>query len=136
MNCIRPDIKPISAYISFKCRCERCKAGMREYRLANLDKFNAAKKRYELKHPDTYTNSQLKYKFGITLDQFNEMAKAQNNTCLICQQPEVNGNRLSVDHCHKTGKIRGLLCDGCNVGLGRFKDSPELLEKARRYLSV
>ena len=134
-TCVRPDISPLSAYINYKCRCKRCKAGLREYRFKNLDKFNAAKKRYELNHPDTYTNSQLKYKFGITLSQFNEMSKQQNDCCLICNKPETNGNRLSVDHCHKTGKIRGLLCDSCNVGLGRFKDDKTILEQAVKYLA-
>ena len=59
--------------------------------------------------------------------------------CKICNNPEarvVNGktSRLAVDHCHKTGKVRGLLCWACNTSIGRFKDSIEILESAISYI--
>jgi len=65
----------------------------------------------------------------------------QNGKCAICKKPETRktGNKireLSIDHCHKTGKVRGLLCDSCNNGLGRFKDSVKLLESALKYLKL
>jgi hypothetical protein len=53
--------------------------------------------------------------------------------CAICRQPSV-GQRLSIDHCHETGIVRGLLCSPCNLGLGSFRDSVERLESAIRYL--
>jgi len=70
------------------------------------------------------------------------MLESQNNVCKVCNQPEKAVHRitkqpvaLSVDHCHTTGKIRGLLCSGCNTGIGKLKDSPEILSKAIEYLN-
>lgn len=77
-------------------------------------------------------NSYFKRKYGISLDEYEDMAKSQDGKCLICN--EVNKRNLAVDHCHKSGKVRGLLCLNCNTGLGQFKDDPELLEKAISYL--
>lgn len=54
--------------------------------------------------------------------------------CLICGEQPPGGQALAVDHCHTTGKIRGLLCSRCNIGLGQFRDDPDLLEFARIYL--
>jgi hypothetical protein len=61
--------------------------------------------------------------------------KAQNGCCAICNRPESTDKALSLDHCHKTGEIRGLLCQGCNLGLGWFRDSPETLKAASEYLA-
>jgi Recombination endonuclease VII len=77
--------------------------------------------------------------FNLTEQQYEEMLIKQNYTCEICKEPEStkrNGQlkKLAVDHCHKTGKIRNLLCQFCNSGIGYFKDSIELLQKAIDYL--
>lgn len=73
--------------------------------------------------------------FGITPNDYNLILKSQNGVCLICRGLQKNTSiNLAVDHCHVTGKVRGLLCDSCNNGLGRFKDNPELLIKAAEYL--
>lgn len=73
--------------------------------------------------------------FKITLSQYKELSNNQNNTCAICfSEFSPNGQNLSVDHCHKTGIIRGLLCSECNFGLGKFKDNIELLNNAIKYL--
>ncbi len=77
------------------------------------------------------------------LENFRALVLAQNNLCKICQKPETcKFNRppykvrdLCVDHCHKTGKVRGLLCDSCNVLLGRAKDCPEICLSAAVYLA-
>lgn len=81
--------------------------------------------------------SVLKKRYGITADEYDQMAIEQNG-CAICGALECGGrgstSRLAVDHDHVTGKIRGLLCNNCNNGLGRFKDDVELLQKAITYL--
>jgi hypothetical protein len=90
-------------------------------------------------NPVTVHNCQLKRKFGITVEQFNEMLTAQNGVCAICGTAEIEqrtGRRLSVDHCHASGRIRALLCIRCNPGLGSFKDSPELLRAAADYIEA
>jgi hypothetical protein len=79
----------------------------------------------------------LRYQFGMSLEEFEKLFKAQNGRCKICgKTQEENNKRLSIDHCHKTGKIRGLLCNNCNRGLGLFKDNPALLESALSYLNA
>lgn len=97
------------------------------------------KQQYKLKYPEKHhtatRNRGLRNNFGINLQQYMEILAKQNRQCLICSiTPEQNGKDLAVDHNHTTGKIRGLLCAGCNVGIGYFKDSPELLQKAIGYL--
>jgi hypothetical protein len=78
----------------------------------------------------------LKHTTGLTKDQYNELATIQDNKCAICSKPLVNnGKKLSVDHCHKTHLVRGLLCNKCNFGLGYFDDDPSKLLNAINYLS-
>lgn len=76
----------------------------------------------------------LRRKFGITLAQYDILLKEQGGVCKICKDIDHAYDNFQVDHCHTTGKIRGLLCHLCNKGLGHFKDSPQLLEKAIAYL--
>lgn len=84
----------------------------------------------------TVRKSHLKRAYGLTLEQYQEMFDKQNGECAICgvSHEKAHHKQLMVDHCHKTGKVRQLLCDLCNTALGKFKDSPELLEKAAEYL--
>lgn len=76
-------------------------------------------------------------KYGITLEQYHQMVSDQKGGCAICpnllEDPKIGGGPC-IDHSHSTGKVRGILCGSCNKGLGLFKDNPELLEKAARYL--
>ena len=64
---------------------------------------------------------------------YNLLAEVQGNKCAICGTAPTN-KKLDLDHCHETKKIRGLLCNNCNRGLGHFKDNPELLRKAIDYI--
>jgi len=74
----------------------------------------------------------LAQKYKTTKDKIIELYNI--GSCFICGLDKDRRN-LCIDHCHTTGKIRGLLCDSCNVGLGRFKDNTNLLEKAIKYLN-
>lgn len=73
-------------------------------------------------------------KYGITTDQYTEMLEKQQGMCAICGDTHNRGKRLCVDHCHKTGKIRGLLCLSCNIMLGNAIDSPATLRAGAQYL--
>ena len=73
-------------------------------------------------------------KYSITLDYYRQLEVQQKGFCAICGRLPLNGRRLDVDHCHKTGKVRGLLCSNCNRGIGYFKDDRDLLEKVKVYL--
>lgn len=80
-------------------------------------------------------NKQLKKRYGITLEEYNKLFELQKGCCAICGEHQANLKvSLAVDHCHSTKQVRGLLCYNCNMGLGRFKDSEELLLRAVKYL--
>lgn len=84
-------------------------------------------------------NRRYRKVYGITPDQYDAMLTGQGGRCAICgNPPDPNGvraaSRLHVDHCHETGRVRGLLCSRCNQGLGYFRDDENLLLAAVRYL--
>jgi hypothetical protein len=71
--------------------------------------------------------------YGITQEEYNSMVLIQNGVCAICKLPP-SKKRLSIDHNHETGKIRGLLCSRCNLAIGGFRDSAQLLREAANYI--
>ena len=75
--------------------------------------------------------------YGLTEQDMRDMMDNQRGCCAICKNSLDSGKKQipQVDHCHRTGKVRGLLCDICNVGLGHFKDNPLLLEEAKQYVT-
>lgn len=90
-------------------------------------------------HRERYRNHHLKGTFGITVEQYGEMHKAQNGLCAICNEPETAMRKgevinLAVDHCHTTGAVRGLLCRDCNHTLGKMKEDSAALRRAADYL--
>lgn len=85
---------------------------------------------------DYHRETHIKRKYNLSIDQYNSMIDAQDSKCSICSY--MFGQRkgdIHVDHCHTTGKIRGLLCDRCNRGLGYFKDDIQSLANAIKYLT-
>jgi hypothetical protein len=90
--------------------------------------------------PCNHNLSRLKT-YGITEEQFNGMLEEQNHCCDICEITHIAYKKkfnksFAVDHDHKTGKVRALLCEWCNKGLGHFYDNPDLLRKAATYLEI
>jgi len=73
-------------------------------------------------------------RYGLTPERYEVMRQEQNGKCAICGTPE-QGHPLCVDHCHASGRIRGLLCKHCNSGLGYFHDDREAIRNAIQYLS-
>ena len=96
------------------------------------------KKYHGLSNADVQRQWQLKDHYGLSLVEREEMEKAQGGVCAICGDPPRGGKtawaRLNVDHDHKGGKVRALLCADCNHGIGKLKDNPILLEKAAAYI--
>lgn len=80
----------------------------------------------------------LAQKYGITPSHVEVLLRLQGGRCAICRTDSPGGKwgRLNVDHCHLTGRVRGLLCDPCNRGIGFLKESPERLRIAAAYLEV
>jgi hypothetical protein len=92
---------------------------------------------YVLNNYEKIKSLELKRSFGITLKEYNHMFAEQNGCCKICERHATEFKKmLAVDHDHDTGKIRALLCEHCNHGLGKFRDSADLLEKAKQYLII
>lgn len=83
-------------------------------------------------------NKKLQQKYGITVDDYNKMFTEQKGCCAICGKHQIEDTTsksfLCVDHNHITGEVRALLCDSCNMGLGKFYDNKETLQKALEYL--
>ena len=101
------------------------------------EKILAQEKKYRLVNQPSKRQIKYKQRYGITAKQFSDMIWNQNNKCLICKETfKVTGKKLTihVDHCHKSNKVRGLLCARCNVGLGLFNDDPDRLRVAIAYL--
>jgi len=114
---------------------ERC-------RLYSINYYHKTKhlKKWKTRIRAIQANIGRKCRYGITVEHFNQLLKMQNGLCAICGQPSTARDKfgkirsLGVDHDHKTGKLRGLLCSNCNTGLGQFREKIKFLEKAIEYL--
>lgn len=106
----------------------------RERRASNVEKHRSKEARWRRDNPRKIKNYMLKSNYGITIEDYERILQKQNGVCAICKCPDEYRDVLSVDHCHKTGEVRGLLCNLCNTGLGRFEDNPALLASALKYL--
>lgn len=128
------------------CACERAK----RYRATNVEKRKEYQAKYRAKNKeavdrynsewrqqnkDIVRKNNLK-RLGFTIELYDTRLAAQDNKCAICSTPfdTIPTKQVHADHCHTTGKARGILCHQCNTGLGAFKDNPNLLEKAIQYL--
>jgi hypothetical protein len=109
--------------------CEKRRSVCRECR-------RIRRKTYGVRSGEGLRDYNLKRLYGISLKDFKKMLLEQNHKCYLCNGTTKNrwGYGLAVDHCHKSGKVRKLLCDKCNKGLGQFNDDSELLIKAAKYL--
>ena len=135
-----------------RSECNQCLSSKEKLRIEGLSpeatqKIKDNKKKYRLKNKDKIKNDMKIWKdltgrdqyykktYNISLEDYNNLLESQNYTCKICKKEEKHTNKaLAVDHCHSTGKVRGLLCFDCNTALGKFKDSTELLYEAINYL--
>ena len=102
--------------------------------VANRTKIS--RRKHQAKWSDWSYKHTLKRRYGITIDDYDAMLLAQSGGCAICGRKSSSRGRLHVDHSHEFGYVRGLLCDSCNSGIGRFKDNSELLNRAAEYLMV
>lgn len=121
-----------------ECGTKR-RADKRNYVLRNplTETQRAARREWQRKYQATdrgrayQQDYQRMYLYGITQDDFNQMWSDQGGKCAICHEAH---EMLVTDHCHATGRVRGLLCRNCNFGLGHFRDDPASLLRAIEYL--
>ena len=108
------------------------------YLRKNVNKVNSGMAGWRGRNPEKVRGYRLR-RHGISVEQYDEIHTTQNGLCAICKRPETriykgSLSRLAVDHCHVTGKNRGLLCWRCNSCIGRLEDSPDLLRAAADYI--
>lgn len=115
------------------------------YRNANLDKARKASltsyhKTREANPDEVYKKKRdlmLKRNYGISVSEYDELLQSQNNVCAVCHKPEPwRRGYLHVDHNHKTGQLRGLLCSKCNLALGHANDDVNILRALIRYIQT
>ena len=143
---VRPERKTV------RPRCKVCEIELRiQHGNKNSEQRNATWKRYYENNKDEFStkrkeayknnkrkarNSQLLQKFGITIEQYEEQLEKQQNKCDCCARDRSEFRRdFAVDHNHKTGQLRGLICGPCNTALGSLKidNGPTILDKAKVY---
>jgi len=124
---------------------DKGKAAYKKYQQSQRGKTARQKATEKYRQSEKYKQYQRKYaeyggyehhlkcKYGMTFKQYNQMLKQQNDVCAICGKVNLDGRRLFVDHNHKTGKIRGLLCKECNTKLGVLENE-KFIKHARKYL--
>jgi len=147
-------VKPISNFGSDRKRkygltsaCKACRNPQskawrdknKEY-VKEINKKSRDKRKEYYSDPERmlkYRNLELKRKFGITHEQYEKILAQQKGICAICKKFRLNKGKkyMAIDHCHKSGKIRGILCHFCNRGLGSFEDSQDFLINAIKYLA-
>ena len=114
-----------SEYVKTLEQREKRTAYMRLWREKNREKHNQQSKesqhRNKYKHIDRNRNAHLLRMYGITLEDKNKMIALQNNKCLICEKEFKNSRSTHLDHCHITGKVRGILCHVCNTKLAWYE---------------
>lgn len=130
--------------------CSVCKENkpideFRANKQGRLGRHSQCKVCYKQKHPQKYDPSKRAPKdvernynlrrYGLTLRDYDKLLESQDYSCKLCGSSDPGGRgRFHVDHNHQTGKVRGLLCHHCNLGLGHLKDSPKLLSAGLTYL--
>lgn len=114
---------------------ERTKVYQKAWSERNRPRLREMSREYYQNRKDVVRDQNLQKNVGITLNEYYSMLIIQNYVCALCYSDSgIKGKLFAVDHNHETGKIRGLLCRGCNVGIGNLKDDPDLLNRAVGYI--
>lgn len=123
----------------FDPHCRQCH---RDYRKNNSSEISKRQKEYYKQNKSQFKDYELSKAYGISIDEYNSLLAKQNGVCAICKTPETSKNNegsvrnLAVDHDHRSGRVRGLVCMSCNTSLGLFKDNTTFLFNAAQYLQM
>ena len=112
------------------------KEKLKRYIDENREKVNAYNKQWQKDHKECQERQRAK-RYGLSVDGLRLLLEQSSDTCPICQNKfddTKHSKKKNVDHCHKTGTVRGIICTKCNQGLGSFKDNVESLKNAIKYL--
>lgn len=138
-------LKPVSDFYKDRAMndghssiCKTCKtATVYKWRKENKPKYNALAAKWRDKNPDKQHATDIKRIYGLSIERYNEMLTEQGCKCKICSKPHdpsLKRGRLYVDHCHKSGEVRGLICGACNSAIGLFNDDVDLIARAIAYV--
>jgi hypothetical protein len=140
-NCLKcQEFKPLTAFAKCSKRtdklqpwCKKCRA---DYNRVYSRETQRGKRRYGAMTPEQRRLRKVAFSYGVDGETYARMLREQNGVCALCKKPETMRNRenLCVDHDHATGRVRGLLCQKCNQGLGYLGDTVESLEAAIAYI--
>lgn len=109
----------------------------REWREANPERFKQWGIEYRKRTKEQARKRHYEYRYGFSTEVYEAAVERQGGKCAICRSARSTTKRsLHVDHCHKTGKFRGILCSRCNSGIGNLRDDPKLLARAIAYLTI
>lgn len=120
------------AKTGFRSHCKSC---VRVYQIENRERYNAGQRRWRFNHKEQNKSTWRKYTYGITTDDYNNMLKSQDGKCAICRHAPLPGKELHIDHNHRTDRVRGLLCQKCNVYIGMIHENKETVKRMFSYLS-
>jgi hypothetical protein len=112
---------------------EKSRALDAAWRRKNKDKVRATQARYCKKNPTYYVTWRRRRIYGLSVADMQVLNQSQGGRCPGCLR-NLKGVRVNIDHCHTTGKVRGLLCNRCNIHMGGLKDDPEILIRLANYL--
>ncbi len=124
----------------FRGDCKTCASkdtGL--WRIKNRSHYNNYAAKWRAENPEKHFANELRRRYGLSAARYHEMLGEQGHKCRICSvahDPTKKRKCLYVDHDHKTGRIRGLLCGSCNIALGNFRESIETMESAIAYLKA
>jgi Recombination endonuclease VII len=110
-------------------------AAAQAYRAANKEEISE-RRRHRRQTGPAHRDKRLRYNYGISLEEYDAMLARQGGVCAICKKKPDKGKVLFVDHCHVTGRVRGLLCGKCNSVLAFGCDDPDILRAAIAYLQA
>ncbi len=135
--CDMSEEQKIARRLAVRRYAERHPDRIATYKVNNKDKLAAGIASWRKRNPDkqaVYDRRQaLKKNYGLTLEVYSEMLASQSGRCASCGDPPGH-YKLAVDHCHKTGRVRGLLCSRCNTALGQLKEDFNRIERLANYL--
>ena|SRR3990167_3656992 len=113
---------------------ERNRELVKKWQITNRERHLRNIHKWQTLNPDNERANRLKRNYAMNLTEYESLLKQQKGVCAICGNINKSGRRLAVDHCHATGKIRGLICHRCNVAIGQLGDSIERARQLGDYL--
>lgn len=107
---------------------------IKDWQAANPDRVKTARKRWAGENKAWFRKQWLK-RYGLTPESFEDLLQSQDRKCAVCRAADPGKRGWQIDHCHATGRVRGLLCIHCNLALGHLKDRVDLFQAAITYLN-